>query len=339
MASKTLWDVCSIIIRLAISALVFFASFRIGKYHKDPEIICPTSTASASIVIDPALPCLQDTSSHVSYQHSTSTQKIEPSCSHTVSNPNSWLYIHKNDISQIKNNSVLSQVFSNFHHPSTPVKSEFILKQLENYQSIQDISNLKKVLRGFPQQTAVQLSLNSPFSDCSQVILSRVGSSYKMPNKCLAVARVNEESASPFHHSHRSGVQAKMLDQYVTDWGTSKEYQDEQVLLPLLLHSLDGVINEFRTLMGDPLVPGAGGNGRRSVIVMVANEGVMDLLLNFVCSCKVRVVRVVWIGSVFAVCTNLSPLIARDARDSPSAVHTTLTSSSFQHPIFDYHHM
>ena len=55
------------------------------------------------------------------------------------------------------------------------------------------------------------------------------------------------------------------------------------MLLPVLLDGLYEVIAMFKTLLGEPL---RADGTRRTAIVMVANEGVMDLMLNFVCSAK-----------------------------------------------------
>jgi hypothetical protein len=174
---------------------------------------------------------------------------------------------------------VLKQVFSQLHHPETPVKSELLLKQVE----ASDSATFEKYLPSLPQEKVIPLPGSAPFAGCKSVYLTRSGSRDSMPNKCVAVVSVAAHTASLSFLSHRYGNQAKMVDQYVTDWATDKEYTDESVLLPLLLSHVDLVVAEFLNLMGPPL--DAAGK-RRSVFVMVANEGVMDLLLNFVCSCR-----------------------------------------------------
>lgn len=51
-----------------------------------------------------------------------------------------------------------------------------------------------------------------------------------------------------------------------------------------LLQEMKHLFAEFKLKMGDPIDPVTG--KRRVAIVMVANEGVMDLLLNFMCSAE-----------------------------------------------------
>ena len=50
-----------------------------------------------------------------------------------------------------------------------------------------------------------------------------------------------------------------------------------------ILRDIDKLKKEFLRIMGDPVGP----NGQRRIVtIMVVNSGVMDLLLNFMCSAR-----------------------------------------------------
>ena len=74
-----------------------------------------------------------------------------------------------------------------------------------------------------------------------------------------------------------------MVNQYQNDYSRDYSRAEEGILLAPLLERLELLIQEFKAKIG-PSVDSQG--QRRAAVVMVANEGVMDLLLNFVCSCK-----------------------------------------------------
>jgi len=59
--------------------------------------------------------------------------------------------------------------------------------------------------------------------------------------------------------------------------------EEELELLPPLLKDLPFLDAEFKRKMGNPVAPDG---TRRTAIVMVANEGVIDLVLNFICSAE-----------------------------------------------------
>ena len=88
---------------------------------------------------------------------------------------------------------------------------------------------------------------------------------------------------SPWYHSHRYGLQAKMRDMYSNDWPTSKDRGAESPQLGPILSGLPVLVKQVRRALGDANKPDG---TRRTAIVMVANEGVMDLLLNFICSAR-----------------------------------------------------
>jgi hypothetical protein len=155
---------------------------------------------------------------------------------------------------------------------------------------------------------------DNPFLSCKEVYLTRSGCRESMPNKCVAVAMVppppplpipssslsskdtpihahrhTHTYHSPYYHSHRRGNQANMKNQYTNDWPTSKEFHREADALIPILKGLDVLIKQLIGILGSPFKKDNGsgsGSGRKTAIVMVANEGVIDLVLNFICSCQ-----------------------------------------------------
>lgn len=120
---------------------------------------------------------------------------------------------------------------------------------------------------------------------CEKLYMTRTGSRQSQPNKCVAVARIPEGFASIVQHSYRTGYTALLTNQYLNDYSRPESYPEEKVLLHPLLTDISLLIEEFKVKMNrnGHVWPN---NTRRSAIVMVANEGVMDLLLNFICSAE-----------------------------------------------------
>eukprot|EP01034_Spumella_vulgaris_P039288 gene39288-48537_t len=116
--------------------------------------------------------------------------------------------------------------------------------------------------------------------------MTRAGSRSSQPNKCTAVVVVPEGYTSINQQSHRVGYTALNTNQYQQDY--PRNYGDvdnnEKTLLVPFLKELKKLVQDFKRKMGDPIDPVTG--KRRMAIVMVANTGVMDLLLNFICSCE-----------------------------------------------------
>jgi len=150
--------------------------------------------------------------------------------------------------------------FPNLHHPASPAKWSFIITQ--------DMS--------WPSKDGIQKT-------CQQLYLTRTGSRASQPNKCVAVVRVPEGVAGNLQHSHRTGYTALLTDQYLNDYARPYSIIEEQELLPPMLKELPKLKEEFLKKMGNPL---NSDGTRRAAIVMVANEGVMDLVLNFICSAE-----------------------------------------------------
>lgn len=162
--------------------------------------------------------------------------------------------------------NVPEDIFSYLHHPASPAKSS-IFFTLPNEWS--------------------QKEANLHGSECKEVYLTRSGSRGNQPNKCVALVVVPTGYESITQQSHRSGYTARNTDQYQQDYprdyNNANEKPEVQLLLPFL-RDRESLIAELVRKVGDPIDPKTG--VRRQVIIMVANEGVMDLLLNFFCSAE-----------------------------------------------------
>jgi len=159
---------------------------------------------------------------------------------------------------------ILQEAFHQLHHPGTPLTTELIMDLYHNV-SFQNEAN------------------NSPYANCDEVFLTRTGSRISMSNKCLAVTYVPDGSHSPYRHSHRAGFQAEMVDRYQPDTIDDVSLSEEEHYLPIFLKSLDKAIAALILKVGDPFLPDG---SRRAITIMVVNEGVLDLLMNFLCSCR-----------------------------------------------------
>lgn len=168
------------------------------------------------------------------------------------------LSIHLNTI---KKGSVLDSVFGAWHHPAQ-------MKGLASEAVLYD----KKT------------SVVNNISDCREMYLTRSGSRPNMPNKCVAVVSVNAESISPDRISHRIGTSAGIINRYASDMHSAYVRRNE--LPSNFFRDRDELIKMFRERMGGGPVDASTGK-RRTAFVMVANLGMMDLIVNFVCSVRV----------------------------------------------------
>lgn len=205
---------------------------------------------------------------------------------------------------------IAKAVFHNLHNPASPAKWQFVISASKDWDGEPEekrprgsngIERVKRDNAGFAINTPGEINrsietfandiLGDPgFDDfwdpylsrqCRSLFLTRTGSRANQPNKCVAIARVPVGYESPVQHSHRIGFTARLTNQYQADYSRRGTLEEELDLLPPLLANLNSLESEFKKKVGSPL---GEGNARRSIIVMVANEGVYDLLLNFICS-------------------------------------------------------
>ena len=180
---------------------------------------------------------------------------------------------------------VLDEVFAMYHHPSSPMTSEILV-------------------RPYPPANRTRLRMidTEPYDTCQQVYLSRTGSLANMPNKCLILSMIPEQYINmrfPRHtggkpgdevslfipHYRRLGKISGLINMYQQDYVDGGAMRSEAVLVPSILEYMSELTEKIISLMGNPIVDESS-NKRRSVIVMVLNEGVMDVFVNFLCSLK-----------------------------------------------------
>lgn len=168
----------------------------------------------------------------------------------------------KDDVLTYENTNplVLEEVFDMYHHPSHPSISELLLRKQSRLAQLQSPNS--------PD--------TSPYEACDYVYLTRTGSLANMPNKCMALALVPDHMGDLVPHYHRVGKISGLENMYQGDFIDKGAMRTENMLLPDFLNGYEEIVAQVKELMGD----------RKEIVVMVLNEGVLDVFLNWVCSLK-----------------------------------------------------
>jgi len=248
-----------LVLRLCLSALVFYYGYLMGRLLPSSSAVPEKCTQqplppTPPLVqqMPPPLPCPDEpasiaTSATASSSSSGSSTPSPGVHNHCTSPPSAErLFLH------IAPATIHKDLFPHLHHPDTPAKQAFVMTQGQPW----------------PDRRPVETA-------CKEVYLTRTGQRQSQPNKCVAVVKVPVGVASGVQSSHRYGYTALLTNQYRNDYPTTDTMQEETVLLPPLLKELPALQKVFKGKMGEPI--GADGQ-RRAVVVMVANEGVMDLV-------------------------------------------------------------
>jgi len=194
------------------------------------------------------------------------TDKDLPQCTstspkvydHCITSP----YIDK-DYLHLAPGTVHTDYFPWLHHPASPSKWSFVITQEEDWPNNKKVTN------------------NTLGERCKEIYLTRTGSRANQPNKCISIVKVPVGVASNNQHSHRYGYTALLTDQYLNDYSRDYSQLEENILLAPLLRDLNSILEMFVKKLGSPILPDG---SRRTIVTMVANDGVMDLLLNYLCS-------------------------------------------------------
>lgn len=154
--------------------------------------------------------------------------------------------------------SAVYQLFDALHHPApiTSLKAEVILSS--------------------------DSLVYSNLSSCEEVYLTRSGSRSSMPNKCIAVVTAAARDVSPVRISHRIGTQAGLTNRYAGDMHA--DHTDKHEMPQAFMQDRQLLIDSFRKVMGEPIDQVTG--ERRVAFVMLANSGMVDLIINFMCSAR-----------------------------------------------------
>jgi hypothetical protein len=236
--------------------IVFFIGIEFGRIDSsnDYNKRCPpqsTNTITTTIINDNINCKSIDYDSH-SCPHSNIKPLIETT------------YLHVND----EITSVLTGPLSDFHHPSSAVGDHLVLTFNGEFKS--------------------------DWSTCQSVYMNRAATRVDQPSKCLAFVRTtpydNENSLYNYYNpqdiTHRSGHidwPQVLTDQYQEDWMKPYTYRKGLNATQFFLTNSNDIIKRFIDYVGSPFDIN---NNRRSIVIMVGNEGSMDLILNFVCSAK-----------------------------------------------------
>jgi len=269
------------ILKMALYMFIFIVAYRTGRsrkrdfltaYSDRPMVVVPDGSELAVLeegegspcpALPPAeeleLPCPVAQPRQHAYAHQYGTQGGKPGQgSYCPPRSMEMANLHKN-----LGTYTMDKIFPHLHHASSMANVELFMTT----QSRKDW--LEPVIEGMEDGGRIHRA-------CSEIYLTRTGGRSSQPNKCVAVARVPQGSESIVQLSHRRGTTAKMVDQYQNDYSRDYSRAEESILLAPLLERLDDLVKEF----GDKLGPQIGPDGRRrTAVVMVANEGVMDLLL------------------------------------------------------------
>lgn len=268
--------IAKIMLLTVLMVLFSVISFNIGfHWGKNDTLMlhkeCPTGSAALSQIEKNQLPLTADVSANLALECFSHAAPIENS-----------LY----KVNGTVQGGVLQQVFGQLHHPDAPFKTELII---DRYHRITELE------KG-----------SDPYMHCEEIYLTRTGASSNMRNKCLGVAIVQNGGTSPYIHSHRGGMSAGLKEMYQKDFLDMPALNEEKALLPLFLKNMDALVGSFRSKIGNPILP----NGkRRAVVVMVANEGVLDLVINFLCSCKLSGIDITDKLVVFLGQPELEPIL------------------------------
>lgn len=117
---------------------------------------------------------------------------------------------------------------------------------------------------------------------CSKVFVTGTGARKAQP-KCVAIVVVKDGRQSMTHIQHRHGVTALKTNQFLKDYLKRESYEDEDRLLPPFLSHHREFVEQFQRKLGRGKV---GRADRKTVVIMVVNEGVLDIFLNFICSAQ-----------------------------------------------------
>lgn len=238
-----------------LSVLAFFYGYFFAQHHPNTkQAPCPAVVIEK--VVSETIPtltnCTKVSNIKVEYANEYGTEPLEIS---VVINKNPKKVADEVLTYENTNPLALERVFTMYAHPSHPLLSELLLRKPSRVKADQML----------------------PYDSCDKVYLTRTGSLANMPNKCMALVVVPDHAADPIPHYHRRGKISGMENMYQSDFIDKGALRTEALLLPEFLSRYDHLIRQFKEVAGD----------RKEVVIMVLNEGVLDVFLNWVCSLKV----------------------------------------------------
>ena len=256
---------------IAWTVAIFLVGVYYGKMHRT-EIVDAFCKKTGTIVQKKVITTAAPPSVECGQQTTTGSATAAPSLSSATSTKQPPLFLDPNvcppsaprnlSVLHIGKATVPQDIFPELHHPASPAKWNYFMTQERTWPS----PNVKE-------------------SPCQHIYLTRTGQRASQPNKCVSVVWVSDGATSIVQNSHRIGYTALNTNQYQQDYPRdwSSNNNEKKLLFPFLLE-INSLVDMFIKKMGNPIDPKTG--KRRMAIVMVTNEGVFDLLLNFLCSAE-----------------------------------------------------
>lgn len=246
-------SVVKIVVLLFLTALAFFYGWFFAQHHS-PAASCPTTSNQET------LPLVAVSTPKVDCPKVSPIPKAPPKQDHeplqiaVILNKNPKKVADEVLTYENTNPLALERAFTMYAHPSHPQLSELLLRKPSRVKPHQD----------------------SPYDSCDKIYLTRTGSLANMPNKCMALVVLPDGVADPIPHNHRRGKISGLENMYQGDYIDKGALRTEAMLLPEFLVRYDLLIRQFKEVAGD----------RKEVVIMVLNEGVLDVFVNWVCSLK-----------------------------------------------------
>lgn len=147
--------------------------------------------------------------------------------------------------------NIHNEIFHEVHHPDLPSKVELFLTHSSSSKQLQE---------------------------CSSYFLTRTGERSTMSVKCVAVVQMAPEHVSPYFHSYRYGLSAKLWNQYQNDFVSSDNLRYEFELLPPMLNYLDELVGIVIKKLGEPV----SADGDRRVALLMVDPAIMSMFVYLV---------------------------------------------------------
>lgn len=177
-------------------------------------------------------------------------KNVDNQYSEVVTQP---LTLHESPNNQSK---LLNNIFEKLQHPEKIAMVDIVLSEIDKWSE----------------------------TTCNSFYITRTEIN-EQDNKCVAIVPV-EYQRSLSLISHRFGNSEGKWDQYLSDYSSRPGRMDAVNFLKPFYSELDNVKRMFIQKLGGASIIVNGITTRRSIVVMVVNEGVMNLLINFFCSIR-----------------------------------------------------
>jgi hypothetical protein len=252
--------VVSAALKCVLTAVVFLLAYKVGldvaaAEKQKQRVMCPGSGPSSGPGSGP--------SSGSGAVTPTTEFEFEPPVEEHSLVADEYMYtpfvFHK-----YRGKNVNDRVFTSLYHSNSQAKAEFVITPLEEWED----PKTKKI-------------------KCTDLYRTNTGSRDNQPAKCVAIVTVPDGYNAPVPQLHRVGYTAKRLDQFINDYTRHENRREGETMLPSFMRNIEELKQSFLEIVGSPNNDNStSASSRKTLVVMVANSGVFNLLLNFMCSCR-----------------------------------------------------